>query len=400
MKLKRKHAFILFFLAIITTAFAQKSEQLKDKRNSVKKEIEKTNSEIKTTATKRKTTYQQFLDLKKTENSKQQMVKMLESEIDQMEKRVERQEEIVNALAADLALLKARYSELLRKAYRQQQSNQQFLFLFSAFNFNDFMRRWRFLQQYHNFKKRQVDLIRKTQASFDKQNKDLKDLQVEKTEVIEHIKNEAKKLGVAIQQKERTVKELTEKEKELKTKLTQHEKAKAELNNDIEKAIYAELKTERAENRTARGLKPRQKTAKELEMTTAFATEKGALPMPVNGTIVGKFGLRIHTEANNTQTESPGIDIATKPGERVKVIYDGRVVRAFFQPEFQHIVLVQHGDYFTLYSNLKAVVVKKGAILKAGEVIGTVGTQGGKTELHFQIWQNSTKLNPEEWLEK
>lgn len=398
MSFKKLHILSLFFLILSFTAFAQKSEQLKDKRNSVKAEIDKTSSEIKTTVKERKTTYEQFLDLKKTANSKQQMVKLLEKEIDDMEIRIERQEDVVNSLAADLGLIKERYAELLRKAYRQKQSNQQFLFLFSAFNFNDFIQRWRFLQQYHSFKKRQVDLIRETQVSFEVQNKRLAELQIEKTEVIEHVKDEAKKLGVAIQEKERTVKQLTEKEKALKVKLTKHEKARAELNNDIEKAIYAELKTERAENQTTRGLKPRQKTAKETEMATSFLAKKGTLPMPVNGKIVGKFGLRIHTEANNTKTESPGIDIETSSNASVAVVHDGVVIRSFFQPDFQHIVLVKHGDYFTLYSNLKSVVVKKGTILKTGDIIGKVGTQSGKTELHFQIWQNDIKLNPEEWL--
>jgi septal ring factor EnvC (AmiA/AmiB activator) len=400
MFLKKFHLIVFFFLIIISTVFAQKSEQLKDERNSVKAEINKTSSEIQTTAKKRKTTYQQFLDLKKTENSKQQMVKLLETEIDKIVERVGRQEEVVNSLAADLGLIKERYAELLRKAYRQQQSNQQFMFLFSALDFNDFVQRWRFLKQYHSFKKRQVDLIRKTQVAFEKQNKRLTELQTEKTEVIKHVKDEAKKLGVAIQQKERTVKQLSEKEKILKVKLTKHEKARAALNSDIEKAIYAELKAERAENRTSGGLKSHEKDAKETEMGSSFLAKKGSLPMPVNGKIVGKFGLRIHKEANNTKTESPGIDIETSSNASVVVVHDGVVIRSFFQPDFQHIVLVKHGDYFTLYSNLKSVVVKKDAILKTGNIIGKVGTQSGKTELHFQIWQNDIKLNPEEWLRK
>jgi septal ring factor EnvC (AmiA/AmiB activator) len=400
MFLKKFHLIVFFFLIIISTVFAQKSEQLKDERNSVKAEINKTSSEIQTTAKKRKTTYQQFLDLKKTENSKQQMVKLLETEIDKIVERVGRQEEVVNSLAADLGLIKERYAELLRKAYRQQQSNQQFMFLFSALDFNDFVQRWRFLKQYHSFKKRQVDLIRKTQVAFEKQNKRLTELQAEKTKVIGHVEDEAKKLGVAIQQKERTVKQLSEKEKILKVKLTKHEKARAALNSDIEKAIYAELKAERAENRTSRGLKSREKDAEEIEMGSSFLAKKGSLPMPVNGKIVGKFGLRIHKEANNTKTESPGIDIETSSNASVVVVHDGVVIRSFFQPDFQHIVLVKHGDYFTLYSNLKSVVVKKDAILKTGNIIGKVGTQSGKTELHFQIWQNDIKLNPEEWLRK
>ncbi|NJN77097.1 MAG: hypothetical protein HC803_01190 [Saprospiraceae bacterium] len=135
---------ILLLFTLNFTAVAQKSEQLKDERNSVKAEIEKTATEIKSTAKQKKTTYQQFLDLKKNESSKQEMVKTLESEIEQIDGRIERQNDVVNSLAADLGLMKATYAELLRKAYREQQSNQKFLFLFSALDFNDFVRRWHF----------------------------------------------------------------------------------------------------------------------------------------------------------------------------------------------------------------------------------------------------------------
>ena len=110
--------------------FAQKSDDLKEKRDLIKQKIEKTSSEIQSTTKKRKTTYQQFLDLKKNISSKQEMVKELEGEIEQIDERIRRQEDVVNSLAADMGLMKARYSVLLRKAYRAQQSNHQFLFIY------------------------------------------------------------------------------------------------------------------------------------------------------------------------------------------------------------------------------------------------------------------------------
>lgn len=390
---------IIFLLTIAITAFGQESNQLKEKRNKQKEEIEKTATEIQLTEKKRKSTYQRYLDLKKTAGSKQELIKTLTVKIEQIEKRVTRQEEVVNSLAADLQLMQQSYGELLRKSYRQSHSNQQFLFLASAMNFNDFIQRWRFLKQYHSYKKRQVTLIQNTKKALETQNKTLTALQIEKRDVIQHAKVESKKLGVAIQEKEKIVKDLSKKEKALKIRLEKQEKAKNQLNASIEKAIYAEIKTERAKNRTSRGIKSSKKPTKnEQGITRNFRAKKGKLPMPVKGKIVGKFGIRVHRESNNTKTESPGVDIETTANSSVKVVYNGKIVRSFFKPEFQNIVLVQHGEYFTLYSNLKSVVVKKGAIVKAGDVIGKVGTKNGKTELHFQIWQNGTKLNPEDWL--
>ncbi len=385
------------FSSILIFAFGQKSDRLKNERNSVKAEIEKTASEIQTTSKARKTTYQQYLDLKATVGTKQEMINELKREIELMNFRITRQEEITDALAVDLELMKDSYGELLRKAYRQSQSNQPFLFLFSAESFNDFAQRWRFLKQYHDFKKREARLIRETQSAFEIQNKALQILQTEKTEIIEHFKTETEKLSVVIQEKEKVVKELSQKEKKLKIKLSKQEKAKENLNSDIEKAIFAELKTERAKNRTPQGLKTSETSKKEVGLSLTFQTKKGSLPMPVSGKIVGKFGIRVHSEAHNTKTESPGIEIETNENASVRVVYDGKVVRSFFKPEFQNIVLVQHGDYFTLYSNLKSVVVKTGNIVKEGDILGKVGTKNGKTELHFQIWQNGTKLNPEDW---
>lgn len=392
---------IVLLLLITFPVVGQKSDALKEKRNQTKQEIEKTAAEIQSTTKKRKSTYQQFLDLKKTAGSKKQLIAALEENIEQIDGRILRQEEVVHSLAADLDLMKQSYSELLRKAYRQSNNNPQFLFLASAFNFNDFVQRWRFLKQYHHYKKQQVALIQATKKTLEIQNKQLKNLQVEKTNMIQHAKEETKKLGFAIEKKKAVVKNLSQKEKELKIRLAKQEKAKSQLNSDIEKTIYAEIKQDRAKNRTSQGLKknkPKKSSKKDRNITAKFRAKKGKLPMPVKGKIVGKFGIRVHREANNTKTESPGIDIATAVNSSVKVVHNGKVVRTFFKPEFQNIVLVQHGEYFTLYSNLKSVVVKKGALVKAGDVIGKVGTKNGKTELHFQIWQNGTKLNPESWL--
>ena len=378
-------------------AFSQKSDNLKEERNNLKEDIEKTNSEIQSTTKKRKSTLQQYQSLKKTVGTKKEMIKTLETDIEQIDARIARQTDLVSYLQADLEILKDNYGELLRKAYRQNQSNDKFLFLVSANSFNDFIRRWQFLRQFHEYKKNQANLIKETQTAFEAQNVILETLKAEKTEIIAHVKDETKKLGKRIRQKESAVKALSEKEKLLKVKLAKQEKAKSQLNTDIEAAIYAETKARRTQNRSIQGKKNRKYSKSEQNITKGFLKQRGNLSMPVKGSIVGKFGIRVHREANNTKTESPGVDIKTTTNASVKAVYEGVVVRIFYKPEFQNIVLVQHGEYFTLYSNLKSTVVKKGTTVKKGDILGKVGTKNGKTELHFQIWKKGTKLNPEEW---
>jgi septal ring factor EnvC (AmiA/AmiB activator) len=388
---------IILFLSTSLAAFGQKSDDLKTVRNNLKKDIEKTATEIKTTSKKRQSTLQQYQSLKRTVGSKKEMIKSLEADIEQLDIRIARQTNLVHDLQADMELLKDNYSVLLRKVYRQNYYNNQLLFLISANDFNDFIRRWRFLKHFHQYKKKQASLVQKTQKAFEAQNIILQTLKAEKGSIIAHIKDETKKLGVKIKQKEQAVKQLSQAEQTLKIKLAKQEKAKNQLNSDIESAIIAESKERRAKNRTSSGLSNRNSTKRDAELTKAFRNEKGKLSKPVSGQIVGKFGIRVHREANNTKTESPGIDIKTTANSSVYSVFDGTVIRVFYKPEFQNIVLVKHGEYFTLYSNLKSTFVKKGEVVEKGDILGKVGTKNGKTELHFQIWENGTKLNPEKW---
>ncbi len=386
---------------VISFAFGQKSERLKDERNEMKAAIEQTNSAIKTTESKRKSVYQQYLDLKKNAGSKQQMVKTIENEIDNIHLRVSRQEEVVAALGADLSLMKEHYAALLQKVYRQNYRQQQLVFLFSAINFNEFMVRWRFLKQYHQHKKRQVKLIKDTQVAFEIQNGLLAELQAEKQLIIDTIRQEAAKLGIALKEKKSIMTKLTKAEKALKIKRQKQEKVRAALNNDIQNAIAKENKAARARARKKGSLrkdKSSNLSKEEVKLSKAFRRKKGQLPMPAKGKIVVKFGLRVHKEVNNVKTESSGIEIQTATNASAKAIFEGIVVKSYFRPGLQQILIIKHGQYYTVYSNLKSIVVKKGEKVKAGEIIGKIGTKNGKSQLLFQIWNQGNKVNPENWL--
>lgn len=396
-----KFSLLIIISLSFNVAFGQKSETLRNERNNMKAAIEETNTAIQTTEKKRKTVYQQYLDLKKNAGSKQQMVKTIEGEIDNINLRVVRQEEVVTALAADLSLMKIHYGALLQKIYRQSYQQQQVVFLLSAMNFNEFMVRWRFLKQYHQYKKRQVQLIKDTQVAFEIQNLLLAELQAEKQLIIDTIRQDAAKLGIALKEKKSVITKLSEAEKSLKIKLQKQQKVRAALNNDIQKAIAAENNAARKRARKKGTLTKNKSTnlsSKELKISKAFRQKKGQLPMPVNGKIVGEFGIRVHREANNVKSESPGIEIETAVNANAKAIFEGTVVNSFFRPGLQQVLMIKHGEYYTVYSNLKATLVKKGDIVKAGEIIGKVGTKNNKTELLFQIWNQGNKEDPELWL--
>jgi murein hydrolase activator len=393
------YTFLIFLFGLLSfSAQSQHKDDLKQGRDAMKKKINETETNIKKTEAARKENYDQFLELQRVTTSKQALIQSLEREIEIIDARILRQQDIVLSLSADLAIMQERYGALLRKTYRESHYQQpQLLFLLSAANFNDMVLRWRFLKQFYQYKNREVELVRKTQAAFEQQQLTLTTLKTERSELIAATKNETQQLHLVMDEKQTKIKELSKAEKKLKVKLKQQEKQKEHLNTEIQEAIAAENREKMAAARSNTALS-RKKTAENTTLGNSFQGAKGKLPMPVEGNIVGKFGSRTHPSNPNLHTESAGIEIQTTENAAVKCVYEGTVVRVTFKPGFNNIVLVQHGNYYTFYANLKSTLVKAGDTVKQGEMLGYIGTKNNKNELHFQLWQNDAKLDPEKWL--
>ncbi|MCC3154450.1 murein hydrolase activator EnvC family protein, partial [Hymenobacter sp. BT770] len=135
-------------------------------------------------------------------------------------------------------------------------------------------------------------------------------------------------------------------------------------------------------------------------LSSSFAGNRGRLPWPVGrGFISQRFGRHPHPVLKNVTVENRGIDIQTGAGEAVRACFDGKVLTIANIAGMNTIVMIQHGDFFTVYAKLRSVNVHEGQRVSAREVIGTVATDGeGTSEVQFQVWHNSANLNPESWL--
>jgi len=146
-------------------------------------------------------------------------------------------------------------------------------------------------------------------------------------------------------------------------------------------------------------------TKDELELSNSFSQNKGRLPMPLSGKymIVGHFGQQQHQELKYVQVNSSGIDIQTTPGTTARSVFNGVVTRVFVMPGYNSSVIIRHGNYLTIYSNLSEVFVKAGDKVTTRQSIGRIYSdpeENNRTVLHFQLWKETTKLNPEPWLNK
>ena len=148
----------------------------------------------------------------------------------------------------------------------------------------------------------------------------------------------------------------------------------------------------------AKGTK-KTSTAIDTKLSNEFASNKGRLPWPVEGAIVERFGKHKHPVYQNVDLpQNNGVTLAVKRGTQAKAVFNGTVTQIVVLPGYNQCVLVNHGAYFTLYSKLATVAVKPGDKVKTGQVVGIVDTIGGEDLFHFELWENTTPQNPENWL--
>lgn len=301
------------------------------------------------------------------------------------------------------------------------------------------MRRMRYLREYADWQKRQANDIVEKQAEISRKQAEMEKTRAEKRVLLGTRQEESKKLESEEASQKEEVQLLNKRQKDLKADLQKKRRQAEALNRQIEKQIAEEIARAEAEAKAARERAERERRAREqaaakgkpvpeskkepireervadtkggYAMTKAekqlsdnFANNRGRLPYPVAGrhTIVATFGEQQHQELKYVRTSNSGIDIQTSPGADARAVFNGEVTRVFVVPGYNNSVIVRHGNYLTVYSNLSQVYVKAGDRVSTRQAIGRIYSDpedGNSTILHFQLWKEKTKLNPQPWLE-
>ena len=196
-------------------------------------------------------------------------------------------------------------------------------------------------------------------------------------------------------------------EKAIRAELQQRKKQADALNRQIEKLIAEDTKESVKKANVKADTKGGYAMTKvEKELSDDFAKNKGRLPFPLSGSylIVGHFGPQQHPQLKYVKIDNKGIDIQTKPGTDARAVFTGTVTKVVVIPGYStHSVIVRHGNYLTVYSNLSSVYVKTGDAVSTRQALGKIASDasdGNRTVLNFQIWKETTKQDPELWLDK
>ncbi len=402
---------LFFFFLICASAFAQSTRaELEETRKQLLKEIRQTSRLLKQTKENREATYSRFVTLQRQINRRLQLIKTLQAEVLLLLDNVARTTGAVEAMTDDVSRLKSEYAIMVRHAYRQRLMQNDWLFILSASSFNDAFRRWQYLRQYDRYRQKQAKLILKTQETLLAKIASLKERKSEKERLLATENRHSEMLGLEISAKNRILEDLKGDENRLSRQLVIKEKAAAKLTAAIEKVISAEIEKARAAERATANVNvspSAPSVAAAVESSTnlsfEFQRNRGVLPWPVNnGVVTGFFGKQQHPTIKTVQIVNNGIDIRTDQGSQVQAVFEGVVVGTQFIPGFDYMVILQHGEYYTVYSNLEEVKVRKGDRIKFRQSIGVVSTnrKTNTSEVHFEIWKEKTRLDPTKWVKR
>lgn len=403
MVIKRLSHIITTFILLLLMSLSgncQSVESLEKKIQSIQQDIKLAEKLLKETSKDKETSINQVNLLKTQISQRESLIKTYQAQIEAINKNIKSNKSEIAVLEKDLEIYRKEYANLLVINYRNRGKANNLLFIFSSDDFNQAIKRMRYIKELNGLLKDKIEEIDSTQIKIN--------IQLEKNEKNKKDKetilaNEKKERAALLKERDKLnndIAALKKKEKQIQKDISAKDKQTKELQKQIEKVIAEEIRKAKEREETA---KKNNTKSVDYNLSANFEQNKGKLPYPVEqGIITGKYGTTQHPTQKKVTTNNKGVDITTTKGSKVRSVFDGEVCVVTTQGG-HGVILIRHGFYFTLYANLEKVYVKVGDKVSTGKEIGLVHTDAndGKTILHFEIWQeNRTTVNPALWIRK
>ena len=390
---------MLTFLLMLTGLHlnAQSLDELRKKKQSASEEIRYTNELLGKVNESHKATLGKLRLLNKQIEQRNQLIATMSSEVSLLQMLIDDNTTVVEMLTSDLDKIKQEYSQMVQFAWKNRNAYDKILFFLSADNFNQAYRRYVYFKQYADYRRRQAEIIVTLQNILSRKTSDLQIQHESQESVMTEQVVENKKLSVQKKQQNSIAQELQKKKSDLQKKLAQQRRVEQQLAQEIQRIIEEETKKSVKTGTPGIEMTPDQKLA-----GNSFEQNRKRIPWPVEkGVITEKFGIHAHPVLEKVTVNNNGISIATVPGSKARAVFNGEISRVFGITGGNMAVIIRHGQYLTVYSNLVHVTVKKGEKVSTRQTLGTVFTDtsdDNKTILKFQIWKELQKLDPEDWL--
>jgi septal ring factor EnvC (AmiA/AmiB activator) len=439
MKLVTKCIVLLLFLCFQLVVFGQKnSEKLRKEQERLEKSIAVTKGLLKKAKSNTQATLSELRVLENQVKFREDLLRNFDNQIRSTELKIDEKAQQIKDLEEELVYLVYQYKKLLLYAYKHRSKEGQWMYVFAADNYNEALKRKKYLVKIAELQKKQKQLILQHQHRITKQKSSLEKEKQSKIVIAEQKKAEKEDLLKDKKEQEKNYDKLKKAENKLASEMQLIENKKIILKQRIKEAISAELAAEEARrkaNERKNTPKPTVTTntkntttdkatsntpstpsetpkktvtiseTKEVALNQSFETNRGRLPWPVEkGTITEGYGKTPHPKLKNIYTNNNGVDISTHRNANVRAVFEGEVTSVLSIPGAGKIVIIKHGNYRTVYSNLQEVYVSVGTKVKTKQAIGSLLPVEGEalSIAHFEIHQVSNgqinRMNPSTWI--
>ena len=407
---------IVFFILFIGYGFcfkhsflgAQNKSSLEKKSKLLKAELKKLSNQSNLNRKKTlETTRHLSLLLKQIKNRKE-LISLIDKEIKTLDNDIEKGEIHLNKLKKELYELKKVYGAILVRSYKNKTENNKFFWLLASHTLSQVHKRLKYIEKYSAFQKKRAKGIQQKQQQFNDLIKRLRINKKEKSEILLKKEKEKKALEKEQGQKDKLILRLNGEKKKLVFSIEKKQKELKRLDGQIKALIKREIELSR--QRMLKANKENVDRSKKIttpifskeaiKLSEDFAKNRGKLPWPVQGSLFSYFGKQSYKGLKNVYIENNGIEIlAKKEDPSVRAVFNGIISAVYPMGNNFVMVLIQHGDYYSVYGNLDRVKVKKGEKVTTGQIIGKIGeNMDSQSILNFQIWHNVLKENPAIWL--
>ena len=380
--------FILFLVSVVGL-HAQDTRAQEAKKARLEREIAIIDRQLAENSSKSSAMLSNLTLIRKKISNRRALVAESDRQIRQISDNMYRKQRQINRLQARVDTLTNHYSRLVLSAYKNRDSRIWYMYMLASENIGQAFRRYSYFKNLSNQMNQEAKEILKMQEELVSEREQLAAMRKDAQQVKAERVKELEKLRKEEAQADNLVKKLKKNRKTYQNQLAAKKKEVVALNREIERIVAAAMK----------GTSKKKSEPIDYKLAEEFSKNKAKLPWPADGPVVGRFGRHFHPVFKNLELPpNNGMDIAVAKGTGVKAVFKGVVKQVLVMPGYNQCVLIQHGNYFTFYCKLKSVNVKAGAKVKTGDVIGTVDTINGDTQLHFEVWKGTKPQNPESWL--
>lgn len=385
--------FVLAFLAFGQGMYAQDIKAQEEKKARLEREIAIIDRQLADNASQSSSMLSDLTLIRKKISNRKALVAEADRQVRIYADSIYLTNKEITRLQARIDTLTSHYSRLVLSAYKNRDTKVWYMYMFASENLGQAFRRFGYFRNLSTQIKSEAQRIRQMQDELDLKKERLVRIKKESEAVKASRQKELDELRKDEGKADGVVKRLQKDRKKYQNQLAAKKKEVNALNREIARIIADAMKTDDQKQRE------QQKAQVDMALDGEFSKNKGRLPWPADGPVMSRFGKQYHPVYTNLELPpNNGMDIALSKGTQVKAVFDGVVNQVFVMPGYNQCVLVQHGNYFTLYCKMKEVVVKSGDKVVTGQAIGTIDTINGQTQLHFEVWKGKVPQNPEQWL--